>query len=517
MGNRPRLMPSIKEMKAETSSKALTREEVEELKTRLLAEELEGEVRQHEAERAAAEPKRPTVITIPGAASPEEIARRREAEKAKAMSQIEQIENYLLAHYELRRNTVSETIEYRLTDGADSAFRELQDEDENDLIYQLKRQGFKKPQDDLQTLLRSSMVPKIDPVRQYFDNLQLRQPGAVDRLADCIILDSSIMMNIGGRNYQQLFRHYFRRWLTACYLCSTGLQRNDVMLILIGAQGRFKTSFLNHLCPESMQQYLHSGNINPSLTDYNTATYLIERMFINVDDQMENIFGKDYNAMKSVITADFVSRRTLYTKRAKNRRRIANFCGSVNESHFLRDSNNRRYLCFKIEDIRPEYRDIDMDEVWAEVKLQADHDGTRYVFTKEDFATIDRMNENFLAPTEEDEALRATFAPAQPTEPDIYLLQFSEILRLLKLLTGNNQLRQYNLQTALRKYGFESHMQRCQTRSYPCNLIAVRTVCTGVELQMVLTQIERFHENLQPAAADAPSISIPMGEDEEPF
>lgn len=438
--------------------------------------ELEEEIEASGYNRAQQMPEKPTRIDIPEPADDKEKKR-----SDVPVSKIEQIESWLFQNYELRRNTVSYTLEFKQAGESDDAYREMEEEDENDIIYQLKRLGYKKPQDDLQTLLRGRLIPTINPVREYYDVLHLRHPGAVQRLADCIVLDD-IDMNIDGRDYRQLFEEYFDKWLTACYLCNIGLQRNDVMLILIGAQGRFKTSFLNHLCPASMQQYLHCGNINPTISDYNTATYLMERMLINVDDQMENIFGKDYNSMKSVITADFVSRRTLYSKRAKNRRRIANFCGSVNESHFLRDSNNRRYLCFKIKDIRPEYREIDMDDVWAEIKLRADADNRRYVFGKEDFATIDRMNENFMTPTEEDEALHSIFTPAREGDKGTYLMQFTEILRVLKTITGNNQLKQYSLQTAMRKYGYESRMMRAPFRSSPCNLFCVRIVATHDDL-----------------------------------
>lgn len=458
------------------------------------AEQLEQEVEEAVRERAEQMPRAVVRVEVP-----EPGEKRQRADGAAPVSKIEQIESWLFQHYDLRRNTVSYTLEFRHKGEGDAAYREMEEEDENDIIYQLKRLGYKKPQDDLQTLLRGSLIATINPVREYYDHLQLHHPGAVRRLADCIVLDD-IDMNIDGRNYRELFEEYFEKWLTACYLCNIGVQRNDVMLILIGAQGRFKTSFLNHLCPASMQQYLHCGNINPTISDYNTATYLMERMLINVDDQMENIFGKDYNSMKSVITADFVSRRTLYSKRAKNRRRIANFCGSVNESHFLRDSNNRRYLCFKIKDIRPEYREIDMDEVWAEVKLRADADNRRYVFGKEDFATIDLMNENFMTPSEEDEALHNVFAPAREGERGTYLMQFTEILRVLKSVTNNSQLKNYSLMTAMRKYGFESRSIRADGRAYPCQLFRVRIVATHDELSTAMQMCYRYQE--VPAASE---------------
>lgn len=389
-------------------------------------------------------------------------------------AQIEQIKNYLLENYHFRYNDITQTLEYRELNAI--GYDQLSDQVRTDIVIALKQQMFKKPKEDLDDIFNSSLIPRFNPIKEYFDSIPYNGDGYINRLCSCIILDEPERL-IGGYQYQQLFRNFFERWLMACYLCSTGRLVNDIMLILIGAQGRFKTSFLNYLTPGRLVDYRVCSHINPTLTDYNTSNFLAEKFFINVDDQMENIFGKDYNSMKAIISAPDITNRKLYRASHQRRRRIANFCGSVNESRFLRDSNNRRYLCFAIKDILPEYSQVDMDLVWAEVKHKADQANRMYIFGKEDYKMIDLMNSSFEAPTEEAEALQTIFNPADENETGTYYMQFTEILQILREYTHNNTLKPYNLQTAMRKYGYQTKSIKMHRFSgQPRNLYPVKTV-----------------------------------------
>lgn len=409
----------------------------------------------------------------------------------KNQSKIEKIEAWLTTVYDWRRNLVRQVVEFKRKEDGEGDWREFTDEDEMDILYELNRMNYTKPEGMLRVILGSSHILAYNPIADYFESHPLKKPGQVRRLMDAVVLDDSIVLSIQGKNYRQLFEEYFVKWLKACYLCMTGRNKNDVMLILIGAQGRFKTSFLNYLTPPDLKDYSMTGNIEPSLQNYNTATYLTDRVFINVDDQMENIFGKDYNSMKSIISQDLVSRRTLYSRRARNQRRIANFCGSVNESHFLRDSHNRRYLCFKIRDIKEEYSQVDMDDVWAEVRLMVEEEKAFYIFHKEDYQVIDAMNENYIAPTEEAEFLSSVFLPVKREDEDdeTLYMQFSEILNTLKSVTSIN-LKSYNLQTALRKYGFECRqMKKKRLGNSPRQLYALKLITEGRYFTLLFDQL----------------------------
>lgn len=392
-------------------------------------------------------------------------------------AQIEHIRKFIQEAYDFRFNTITQTLEFK--EKKDPFFVPFTEKMKTDIVIQLKEQLFKKPKEDLDDLLNSSLITEFNPIKEYFDGLEATGSGHIRKLADCIQLDDPDRI-IGGYKYSDLFAHYFKNWLMACYLCSTGRLVNDVMLILIGAQGRFKTSFLNYLTPAYLTDYRVCSHINPSLTDYNTSNFLAEKFFINVDDQMEYIFGRDYNSMKAIISAPDITNRKLYRASHQRRRRIANFCGSVNESRFLRDSNNRRYLCFAISDISPDYSSIDIDQVWAEVKQEADQLNRLYIFGKEDYKMIDLMNTMFEAPTEEAETLRSIFMPVIDTPEagkDIYYMTFTEILKVLRDETKNNQLKIYSLQTAMRKYGYEPHAYRKQRFSMqPRNLYPVQLI-----------------------------------------
>ncbi len=410
-------------------------------------------------------------------------------EVMKEKSKIEKIEEWLFRRYSFRMNRTTCTLEFmNLT--TDDDYRPFEDENLRDIVIELKKMKFTKPKEDLEDLLKSSRVAKYSPIKEYFYGLKMRTFGNIDRLADCVKVDESLDIKIGAYDYNQLWHHYFKKWLVACYLCSMEVKHNDVMLILIGAQGRFKTSFLNNLCPPALRNYIVCSHINPSLTDYNTANYLAEKMFLNIDDQMETIFGKDYNSMKAIVSAPDVTNRKLYSTSARKRTRIANLCGSVNEARFLRDSNNRRYLCFKIVDIDPDYRLIDMDQVWAEVAYEVIRTKSNYVFGRDDYANIDLMNAMFETPTEEAETLQVTFTPAEEgSKETTYLMSYSEIKQVLSLVTGNKNLNDFRLQTALRKYGYMPKMARTTRYPNPRNLYAVHCIST---LDYVRTKVWEY-------------------------
>lgn len=432
--------------------------------------------------RAKAEEPRPTKGEGTG---PEEDCEFAEDDNKKGRAakeldpKIVRMERWLELRYLFRRNTVIqkvEMIDLSAAEGSEEQQWEVMDDTRmNDVLYELNKAGFSKPEGLLNVILGSNHIVAYNPIKEYFDNLSLHKIGQLGALMRAVVLDKNIEVEIDGRTYRELFEEYFVKWLCACYFCMRGWKFNDVMLILIGAQGKHKTSFLNYLCPKALKNFIHTGHIEPSLQNYQTSGYLVEKAFINVDDQMENIFGKDYNSMKSIISQDIVSRRLLYHKHSTQQKRIANFCGSVNEAGFLRDSNNRRYLCFAIEDIDVSYSEVDMDDVWAEVKEIAEGLKSYYVFSQEDFRNIDLMDDNFIAPVEENETLKNCFVPAHGPEQWVYYMQFTEILQVLRRVSGNNGLKSYNLQTAMRKYEYQKQsLRRPERGKMPLQLYAVK-------------------------------------------
>ncbi len=380
---------------------------------------------------------------------------------------IEKIRLYLDENYIFRRNTLKNLVEYLPMDSDTKRWEPFEDKQFNDLVIQLEIMGYRAPEKRVEKLLGSSMIADYNAIQDYFDMVGKLTTGSTPaeflRLCECVRL-SPLDIQIGAFCYRELFQYYFFKWLQACYLCGTGKKHNDVMFTLIGAQGRRKTTFLEKLTPPFLSDYSYCGKIDTSASSFEVKQLLSDKFMINIDDQLETIFGKDYNSLKSIISSSSTSYRERYARMTRKHARIANFCGSVNESRFLRDSNNRRYLCFQIDDIDGDaLSHIDIDRVWAEVKKAADSSGVMFPFTMEDINNIDLMNRYFEAPTEECEALNQVFSPANdaPADtPDLYNLSFSEIMYVLRSYTNNNQLKIYNLQTAMRKYQYQSRPAR---------------------------------------------------------
>ena len=412
-------------------------------------------------------------------------------------SKIERIEAWIMARYEVRRNTVLNKVEIRSRDDdGDDAWRVMSDTEENNILYELNRANFTKPEGMMNIILGSGRIECYNPIDDFFRRTRLTTMGNIKRLLRCVELDPSIDQTFDGRTYRELFDDYMTKWLKACYFCMTGRKFNDVMLILVGAQGTRKTSFLNHLTPPDLASYSYTGHMTPSLSDYNTASYLVEKIFINVDDQMENIFGKDYNSMKSIISQDTVTRRVLYRRHSQQQKRIANFCGSVNESGFLMDSNNRRYLCFQVAAISEEYASVDTAQLWAEVaELCREENASIYQFDRHDYAVIDLIDDLCAAPLEETELLNTCFEPVRTYDDETYYLQFSEILAALKRVGDNSGLRPYNLKTALRKYKFTARpIRRPERGNMPLRLYAVHIKHNCPEYIWIANKFEKMKD-----------------------
>lgn len=92
------------------------------------------------------------------------------------------------------------------------------------------------------------------------------------------------------------------------------------------------------------------------------------------------------------------------------------------------------------------------------------------------------MNANFEAPTEESETLQSVFIPVidesqKLADRSVYYVSFTEIMAVLKLYGGNNYLKAYNLQTAMRKCGYTvKSYKRVRFNNQPRNLYAVQLI-----------------------------------------
>jgi len=227
---------------------------------------------------------------------------------------------------------------------------------------------------------------KNDPIKEYFRGL----PDWDDE--DHI---SKLCSTIKTKN-DQLFYKYFRKWIIG--VVANALKddsfKNHLCLVITGEQGKFKTSWLENLCPAALRtHYLYTGKIQPQNKD--VLTLLAEYLFINIDDQLRQLNEIDETKLKNLITMNYVKYRKPYEKNMTEYPRLASFMASENGNDFRTDiSVGGRFLTFEAMEIKiDEAQSLDMDLVYS-MAFHLYKSGERYWFSDEE---ITELHEKFAS------------------------------------------------------------------------------------------------------------------------
>lgn len=367
-------------------------------------------------------------------------------------------ENYIKSlGYTFRNNIVRDTVEFTKGNGIWQDFTEY---DTNDICrsFELKfplQKGDRLPTDKrIQRLVFNRQIsPPYDPFVSFFkENTWDGQKRLEKLIRSVTVKEHSI--NVGGKTYStgELWNRMFTRWMIAAVHCAMGKAPNGVMLLIISpAQGTYKTTWLNHLCPPLISDYIHTGHIEPSLTNPVTINSLAEKFILNIDDQLDSIMFKDFNALKSLVTTPFTTNRKSFRRDDKKRSRRANFVGSVNNTEIFRDHQNRRYLTFEIDrPINIELaKSLDMNQVWAEC-YEIYRNGAQCYFDKQDESIINALADHYSFVTVEEEWFSRLFIPSDSTDPNAIPYFPTEVLSIIRKASQLNVFER-NLSTALKK------------------------------------------------------------------
>ena len=390
------------------------------------------------------------------------IDSRRNPHRKRSSSKNAEIENYLSTHYEFRYNTVLGRTEYRSK--GNSSFVKVGRYEINTLRRELDcDEGIATSAENLYSIIESSFSPRINPVQEYLKGLPLIDigdssscddagcrdsnvpsfsPKAISDLASCVVVRNS-----------NKWLPYLTKWLVAVVANAMDDRecRNHTCLVLTGEQGKFKTTFLDLLCPPALHGYSYTGKIYPQEKD--TLTYIGQNLIVNIDDQLKALNKRDENELKNLITCPMVKYRMPYDKYVEEHPHLASFVASVNGNDFLTDpTGSRRFLPFEVLSIDIEKaKRISMDNVYAEAKALL-KSGFRYWFDDEEIAELYRESEDFQVQTAEMELLLRCFE--KPTEDENYsLMTTTEILTYLGIYT-HQPLVAKRMGEALKKAGY---------------------------------------------------------------
>jgi len=347
-----------------------------------------------------------------------------EETKTSKYSKNESIERYLCKSYEFRYNTIKSKSEFRKKNDT-GTFIPISTYHINTFRRELDRNGVNTTTDNIRTIIFSDFAQKVDPLKQYFNELIPVQNGAIKALANSVVVTNP-----------EKWTPYLTKWLVgvAANALDDSQCRNHLCLVLTGAQGKFKTTFLDHLCPKCLQSYLFTGKIDPQSKD--TQTLIAEFLFINIDDQLKELNKKDENALKNLITTPSVKYRRPYDIYIEEYPHTASFMASVNGSEFLTDpTGSRRFLAFEVVDINiEEATKIRMVDVYAEVMFLY-HSGIRYWFNDIEIQELTIHNNRHQVQTLEYEMLVKGFIVPNDSDNSIEYLTNSDILNYLQAHT----------------------------------------------------------------------------------
>ena len=353
--------------------------------------------------------------------------------------------------------------------GVTDGYANLDDRDVNTLWTALCQE---KPviKQHLLNVIESDYVPSYHPFRYYLEHLPPWKEEQGDH-----IMGLSLTVNVrGGSDEQILFYQYLKKWLVAMVASWVSPKVvNNVMLVLIGEQGTYKTTWFSHLLPPQLRDYFYTKTDSAMLTKDDLLT--LAQYGLVCWEELDSMQQKELNKLKAAITMPSINERAAYARYHENRPHLASFCGTGNNVQFLSDTTGtRRWLPFEVESIEsPLSVPFDYDGIYAQAYALY-RQGFRYWFDKPEIERLQRHNEQFETVHSELELIDLHFRKPVGDEPR----QLVSATMALQMIGGNiaQTLSKEKIGQAFTRLGFEYRRTSAQ-RGY----IAVHR--NGVEME----------------------------------
>jgi len=359
---------------------------------------------------------------------------------------IRQIEMMLMSKYIFRYNIVTDVVSFKLVSYPNCSFAEFKDMTDyefNSILREIKHSGISCSKETFRMILKSSFVQRYDPYRDYIDSLP-----EWDGITDYIGLLAATVRTTNN----EFFRVCFKKWIIAM-VASWSFPEvvNHTALIFSGKQGIGKTRWLSRLIPKPLNRYVYTGKM--SMHDKDSLVKLSECPII-IMDELENLSGRNINALKELVTKADIYLRRAYAYTHENYIRRASFAGSVNSKDFLVDvTGNRRFLCFEALEIDYQHT-VDLDKVFSQAIYLA-RCGFQYWFSSEEISILETHNEEFRCICAEEEQLTMFYEPCDRYAQGVLYMKTSDIAISLRELSKLRSISEQKLGRVLNKLEFE--------------------------------------------------------------
>ena len=287
---------------------------------------------------------------------------------------------------------------------------------------------------EVMTALQSDLIPDVHPLREYVlscGEWTEEQPDWIDWVAQQVTVKPLGDEAKGDKaRGEGLWRGCFKKWFVA--MVASWMKDevvNHQVLVLIGKQGIFKTTWLEHLIPPHLRAYscklANSNDLNKD-----ERLRIAEFGLISLDE-IDSMNNRELNQLKSVITATDVNERAAYAYTKERRVRLASFCASGNRRDFLTDiTGNRRWLPFEVESIQNPFTTIlPYERMYAQAWALAQDPLFSYWFDLDEIEVLEQHNQYFRDESNEEQLLPILFdVPAEGRGEFMTTAQISERL-----------------------------------------------------------------------------------------
>ena len=279
-------------------------------------------------------------------------------------------------------------------------WRNLTDKDINTMVCQcVTDSSVNISVTEMWTALKSDLVPAVHPLREWLNGLRpwsSSEPDWIDMVAQKVVVKGDGQLAIGNR--QEYWRKCFKKWFVA--MVASWMKDevvNHTVLVLVGRQGIYKTTWLDRLIPPELRAYSSKLPLSGQISK-DDRLRLCENGLLNIDE-LDAICGREMNIVKSLLTSTDVNERAAYGRLKERRVRLASFCASTNNREFLTDiTGNRRWLPFEVESIQNPFDDIILYErLYAQAKAYVEYGYFAYWFDMDEIEVLEQHNEKFRA------------------------------------------------------------------------------------------------------------------------
>ena len=313
---------------------------------------------------------------------------------------------------------------------------------------------------DVYRVIESDYVPAFNPFVEYLESLPEWHEGDHDYIADLAAtvkikgeqehIESPEAASLKGTSQEGTsqegtaqegtaqeadfslftFPYSLKKWLVgmvAGWISEDVV--NNVILVFIGEQGAYKTTWFNYLLPPQLKQYFYTKTNANRMTRDDLLT--LAQYGLVCCEELDTMRPAELNQLKAAVTMPSIDERAAYAHFHEHRKHIASFCGTGNNVSFLSDpTGNRRWLPFEVESIvSPRDHPFCYEGIYSQA-LALYKSGFTFWFTKEEIQEQNRHNRKFETPRLEHELVDLYFRRPLEHENSMFMTS-SRVLQII--------------------------------------------------------------------------------------